>query len=218
MKPNYDLILFDIDGTLTDSEPGITGAAREALMRMGFPIPEQETLRKFIGPPLWQSFIDYCGMTAEQAEQAVEFYRATYNVKGAFENKPYPYISELLDELRAAGATLAVATSKPASIALPVLKYFHLMPYFKYVSAPGDDEHSSRKKELILSAESFCGISKERTVMIGDTHFDAAGAREAQTDFIGVLYGFGTKEEMEREGAKVFARNVAELKNLLLRD
>lgn len=218
MKSNYDLILFDIDGTLTDSEPGITGAAREALTRMGLPVPGQETLRKFIGPPLWQSFIDYCGMTAQQAEQAVELYRATYNVKGAFENKPYPHIPELLDELKAAGATLAVATSKPDSIAVPVLEYFHLMPYFAYLSAPGDNEHSSRKKQLILSAQRFCGIPKERTVMIGDTHFDAEGARDAQTDFIGVLYGFGTKEEMEREGATVFARDVAELKSLLLRD
>jgi phosphoglycolate phosphatase len=92
------------------------------------------------------------------------------------------------------------------------------MPYFEYLSAPNDDEHSSRKKQLILSAEKFCGNPKERTVMIGDTHFDIEGAREAQTDFIGVLYGFGTKEEMEREGAKVFARDVEELKSLLLRD
>ncbi len=218
MKPNYDLILFDIDGTLTDSEPGITGAAKEALKRMGFPIPAQDTLRKFIGPPLWQSFIDYCGMTAEQTEQAVAYYRDTYNVKGAFENKPYPHIPELLDELKAAGAMLAVATSKPDNIARPVLDYFHLTPYFAYLSAPSEDEHSSRKKQLILSAEKFCGIPKERTVMIGDTHFDAAGARDAQTDFIGVLYGFGTKKEMEREGANVFARDIAELKSLLLRD
>lgn len=218
MKANYDLILFDIDGTLTDSEPGITGAVKETLTEMGLPIPEQEILRKFIGPPLWQSFIDYCGMTAEESERAVQIYRATYNVKGAFENKPYPKIPELLEELKAAGATLAVATSKPASIAFPVLEYFHLLPYFQYVAAPGDDEHSSQKTRLILSAEKFCGIPKERTVMIGDTHFDIEGAREAQTDFIGVLYGFGTKEEMEREGATVFARNVEELKSLLLRD
>lgn len=216
MKPAYDLIIFDIDGTLTDSEPGITAAVKYALKKMDFPIPPRETLRRFIGPPLWYSFSVFCGMSDEQAETAVQLYRETYNVKEAFLNKPYPGIPELLTELRGAGAVLAVATSKPENIALPVLDYFRLTHFFRYVSAPGDQEHSSNKDELILSALGACGVSPGRAVMIGDTHYDAIGARETGTGFIGALYGFGTKEEMEREGAQVFAASARELRPLLL--
>lgn len=217
MKPDYDLILFDIDGTLTDSEPGITGAVKYALKKMDLPIPPQETLRRFIGPPLWQSFSTYCGMTAAQTEEAVRLYRETYNVKGAFENKPYPGIVALLEELKASGAALAVATSKPESIALPVLDYFHLTPFFRCVCAPDDREHRSSKTEMILSCLNACGGDPARTVMIGDTQYDAAGARDAGTHFIGVLYGFGTREEMVRDGAQVFAPSVAALRSLLFR-
>lgn len=216
MKSVYDAILFDLDGTLTDSEPGITGCVALALEKMHFPPLPRKTLRKFIGPPLWSSFMDYCGMTAEQAEEAVEHYRETYNVTGAFQNAPYPGVIELLEELTQAQIPLAVATSKPVNITFPVLNHFKLTPYFEYIFAPDANEHSSNKKELILKSAAACRTVPERAVMVGDTRFDAAGAREAGTNFIGVLYGFGTREEMEREGATVFARDLAELKSLLL--
>ncbi|HHV30912.1 HAD hydrolase-like protein [Caproiciproducens sp. LBM24188] len=213
---SYSLILFDLDGTLTNSEPGITGCAALALKKMGFPVPPQETLRKFIGPPLWSSFVNYCGLTEEQAEQAVLLYRETYNVTGAFQNAPYPGIPELLEELKQKKISLAVATSKPENIALPVLDYFHLTPYFDFISAPDENEHSSNKDELIRSALNARHVPAEQAVMVGDTRFDAAGAREAGTQFIGVLYGFGTQEEMEHEGASVFAKDIPTLKALLL--
>ncbi|MBE6822191.1 MAG: HAD family hydrolase [Ruminococcaceae bacterium] len=213
---SYSLILFDLDGTLTNSEPGITGCAALALKKMGFPVPPQETLRKFIGPPLWSSFVNYCGLTEEQAEQAVLLYRETYNVTGAFQNAPYPGIPELLEELKQKKISLAVATSKPENIALPVLDYFHLTPYFDFISAPDENEHSSNKDELIRSALNARHVPAEQAVMVGDTRFDAAGAREAGTQFIGVLYGFGTQEEMEYEGASVFAKDIPTLKALLL--
>lgn len=217
MKSIYDMILFDLDGTLTNSEPGILGSVRQTLTRMNFPIPERETLRKFIGPPLWYSFTNFCGMTDAQAEQAVIYYRETYDVSGAFLNLPYPGIPTLLGTLKNLGVPLAVATSKPDNIAFRVLDYFKLSSYFSHVSAPGEEEHSSNKKELILSALHACKIAPEHAVMIGDTHYDAIGAREAGTDFIGVLYGFGTQAEMEREGAVQFAKDLSELKNILLK-
>jgi phosphoglycolate phosphatase len=216
MKSIYDLILFDLDGTLTNSEPGIFSSVKKALASMNFPIPDDQTLRRFIGPPLWYSFVTFCGMTGEQAEQAVDHYRETYNVTGAFLNLPYPHIVELLDKLKSTGVKLAVATSKPDNIAGPVLDYFHLTPYFEFIAAPDEKEHSSNKDALILSAVNACNVPKDRTVMIGDTHFDVIGAREAGVDFIGVLYGFGTQAEMEQEGGKVFARDIAELEELLI--
>lgn len=216
MKPIYDLILFDLDGTLTDSAPGIFSSVNETLEKMNFPKLETETLRKFIGPPLWYSFANFCGMTEAQSEQAVTYYRESYNVCGAFQNPPYPHLFELLDALKEAGATLAVATSKPNTIAGKVLEYFRILPYMKGVFAPDEFERSGKKSVLINDALRVLGVPANRTVMIGDTHFDAAGAKESGTDFIGVLYGFGTQKEMEAEGGKVFAKDFTELKNLLL--
>lgn len=218
MKPVYDLILFDLDGTLTDSQPGIFESVRETLRRMDFPIPGPETLRRFIGPPLWYSFVNYSGMTPEQAERAVDLYRQTYNISGAFHNEPYPHIFELLQKLRAAGAQLAVATSKPGNIAHKVLRHFGLLPYFSHVSAPAEGEHDSIKDELIRSCLRACGVPSGRAVMIGDTRFDAAGARAAGTDFIGALYGFGTRTELEAEGAERFAASVPALEPFLLEE
>lgn len=215
MSLSNPLILFDLDGTLTDSEPGITGCAARALKKMGFPVPPQETLRKFIGPPLWASFVNYCGLTAEQAEKAVVLYRETYNVTGAFQNAPYPGILPLLEELKEKRIPMAVATSKPENIARPVLDHFHLTPFFDFIAAPDENEHSSNKGTLIRAALTACRAVPGQAVMVGDTRFDAAGAREAGTRFIGVLYGFGTREEMEREGASLFAKDIPSLKALL---
>lgn len=216
MKPAYDLILFDLDGTLTDSEPGITSCVRHSLQKMGFPVPSQEKLRKFIGPPLFYSYVNFCGMTPEQAEKATDYYREVYNVTGAFQNAPYPGIIELLDDLKSAGATLAVATSKPDTIAYRVLDYFKLTPYFSHIACPSESEHSGEKYVLIESCLKHCGVKAENAVMIGDTHFDIEGAQRVGTHFIGVLYGFGSQKEMEEKGGKAFASTRAELKKLLL--
>ena len=217
MKPNYDLIIFDLDGTLTNSEPGITSSVKYALEKMGQPVPDISILRKFIGPPQWESFVKYCGLTEEQTVQAVKNYREIYNVTGAFENRPYPGITDLLDELRDAGATLAVATTKPAKITARVLDHFDLTKYFSHVSGPDDSERNGDKSILITSCLNACHVEPGRTVMIGDTVYDTKGARGAGTGFIGVLYGFGTKEEMQAEGGTVFARDLAELKSLLMK-
>lgn len=212
----YEAILFDLDGTLTNSEPGITSCVTGALEKMNFPVPPRETLRKFIGPPLWSSFMDNCGMTEGQAEQAVEFYRETYNVIGAYQNAPYPGIMEMLEVLKRTGIKLAVATSKPRDIALPVLDHFGLTPYFDYIAAADPDDHESDKTRLICSGLKAFSMEPRNAVMVGDTRFDAAGARGAGTQFIGALYGFGTQEEMENEGAALFAATVSELQAMLL--
>ncbi|MGX8701276.1 HAD hydrolase-like protein [Caproiciproducens sp.] len=218
MKPVYDLIIFDLDGTLTNSEPGITGTVKYTLEKMGRPVPDISILRKFIGPPQWHSYIRYCGMTDEQATEAVKIYRSKYNVSGAFQNKPYPGMIDFLEELRANGATLAVATTKPAKITGRVLDYFDMTKYFAHVSGPDDSERSGDKSILIDSCLNACHVKPDRAVMVGDTVYDTAGARNSGTGFIGVLYGFGTREEMQAEGGSVFARDIGELRSMLLKD
>lgn len=209
-------VLFDLDGTLTDSAPGILGSLKKALAQMGFPEPAPDLLRRFIGPPMFGSLVSFCGMTPPEAEEAVRIYRGIYNRTGVYENEVYPGVPELLDRLRRSGARLAVATTKPAFATAKVLEHFGLSPRFDFVSAADESERESSKKGLILAALRGLDRPPERAVMVGDTKFDAAGARDAGTDFIGVLYGFGTREEMEREGGRRFAPDVSALGGMLI--
>jgi phosphoglycolate phosphatase len=215
MESVYDLVLFDLDGTLTKSDPGITGSIIATLNKMQLAIPQN--LYSFIGPPLYASFQKHCNMTDEQAREAVLIYREFYNESGIYKNSVYPGILELLQSLRESGAKVSAATSKPQPQAETVLNYFKIAPLMDFISGADEDERSSTKTELIKKAISACKAEKSRTVMIGDTCYDAFGAKNADVDFIGVLYGYGSQEEMEREGAQTFAKSAQELKNLLLR-
>lgn len=217
MSLRYDLALFDLDGTLTDSGPGITNGLKEAFRHVGWPIPGPRVLRRFIGPPLLNILSElYPGMPGETTAELVAFYRRYYAERGAFENEVYPGIFDLLGELRLDGAKLAVATSKPATPTKRVLDYFDLSSHFDYVSAESDSDHGRGKEFLIRPALEHFGVPASRAVMIGDTKYDAAGARAAGTNFVGVLYGFGTREEMEREGGENFVETVEDLRGFLI--
>lgn len=216
MRPKYKIALFDLDGTLTNSGPGVMECVKQTLEYMKKPVPPRETLRKFIGPPLWNSFTVLCGMSPREAEQGIDFFRGIYNETGVYNNSVYPGIPEVLGDLQDAGTIVTVATSKPGSMTKVVLDYFQLSPYFEIVSAADESDKGGGKEELILPVLKKARCAPEEAVMIGDTKFDAAGARKAGTDFVGVLYGFGTEEEMRREGGKKFAHTAADLKNLLI--
>lgn len=216
MRSKYREVLFDLDGTLTNSGPGIIDCVRKTIRHMNCPELPIGTLRRFIGPPTWSSFRTFCGLSPEDTQKAVQYFRGIYDAEGVFNNSVYDGIPELLDDLRGAGVLLAVATSKPGSQACKVLDHFGLTPKFDDISAADESDKESGKEKLILSVLEKEGISQEETVMIGDTKFDAAGARKAGAGFIGVLYGFGTEEEMRREGAAVFARSVDGLYGMLL--
>ena len=191
----YQFILFDLDGTITNSEPGILASVRYALGKLGAAEPDYPTLRKFIGPPLRDSFRDYCGLSPERAEEAVRLYREWYAPHGKLDCAVYPGIPKLLRDLHAAGKTVALATSKPEGFARDILEHFGLDRYFTAI----------------------CGAAKpEETVLIGDTRFDMEGAALAGIDGIGVLYGFGSREELENGGAKALAETAEELHKLLL--
>lgn len=210
----YDVVLFDLDGTLTESEPGILNCVQYAVEKMGFPVPAREVLKKFIGPPLLTSFEEQCGMTGQQAEQALVLFRERFNPIGWKENSVYPGIAPLLRTLKARGAHVGLATSKPAEFAHRIMDYFGLTPYVDIVSAaPMKETHHASKKELIAAA---LPASYRRACMVGDRRFDVEGARENGIEAVGVSYGYGSREELEAAGADKVVSSVEELSEWLL--
>lgn len=216
MKCNYKIVLFDLDGTLCESGEGILNSAKYAIREMGFPFPPPEVMRKFIGPPMGQSMRNFCGMSQEQAEKAVALYRQRYNRIGWRENRLYPGIEALLKDLKASGAKLSTASSKPKPILEHIVQAYDIRTYFDALVAAGPDGFHSSKPEMIAQAIRECGGAEKReVVMIGDTHFDARGAVEAGVDFLAAAYGYGTKEELAEAGAVHFADSVDALRPYL---
>lgn len=212
----WKTVLFDLDGTLTDSAPGITNAVACALARYGIR-EDPKHLTSFVGPPLTDSFRDHYGFDLDRRTEAVGFFREYYNETGWLENLPYPGMEDFLRDLKEAGLTLLVATSKPEVIAVRILNHFGLAKYFDHIAgAPPDSEEGSRKSAVIRSALSRLD-DPAGAVMVGDRRHDVAGAGETGLPCIGVLYGYGGREELEEAGADFIAEDLAALKALLLR-
>lgn len=211
----WKTVLFDLDGTLTDSAPGITNAVSYALAHYGIR-EDPQNLMEFVGPPLTDSLRDVYGFDLDKAMEAVGVFREYFNEKGWLENAPYPGIEDLLRDLKAAGLKLMVATSKPEVMAVRILNHFGLAKYFYHISgAPLDSEEGSRKSAVIRNALGHLD-SPAGAVMVGDRRHDVAGARETGLPCIGVLYGYGGRAELEQAGADFIAEDLAALKALLL--
>ena len=207
-------ILFDLDGTLTDSGEGIINCVIYALARFGLPVPPRENLRYFVGPPLHESFIKQ-GVPAERAEEAVAVYRERYIPIGKYENKPYPGIRELLERLRSEGHTLYVATSKPEQMSIDILEHFDLAGYFDKICGATLDTSRTNKEAVIAYLLEQCNC-EGNIVMVGDTKFDVIGAQRHGIPAIGVSWGYGTVEEIQNAGAIGIAHSMDELLNMLL--
>ena len=206
-------IFFDLDGTLTDSGEGIINCAILALEHFGLPVPSHDELRVFVGPPLDQTFIKF-GVPADRAREAIEVFRSRYVVKGKFENFPYPGIREALQTLKEHGHRLFVATSKPEVTALEVLEKFELTQYFEQIVGATLDGSRSHKADVI--AYLLNKLSDVPTIiMVGDTEFDVTGAAAHGIPTIGVSWGYGKVEDMEKAGAKAIAHTMEELVELL---
>ena len=213
----YDVILFDLDGTLTDPGEGITNSVAHALEKFHIPVPERRELYKFIGPPLYQSFMEFYGLDREQALLAVDYYREYYRDRGIWENEVYTGIPALLAQLKAAGKRLVLATSKPEEFALQILEHFELMPYFDLVAGSTMDSSRVKKADVITYALDALKLEPGPSiVMVGDREHDVLGAREAGLDCIGVLFGYGDEPELQTAGAVRIAATVEELAGLLL--
>ena len=208
-------ILFDLDGTLTDSGEGIINCAILALEHFGLPIPDRETLRVFVGPPLHETFIKF-GVPADKADEAVAVYRSRYVPIGMFENAPYPGIRELLDALKKQGHKLYVATSKPEWMAQEILKKFQLDGYFDLICGATMDTSRTEKSQVIAYLLEQTG-DVAHAIMVGDTKYDVIGASAHSIPTIGVSWGYGTVEDMQSAGAAAIAYTTQELLELLNR-
>ena len=205
MKKQYSVILFDLDGTLTDSGPGVMHGFEYAIRKLGREVPDEAMLRRFMGPPLQESFGQMLGYSEEDTERAIALYREYYfNCGGIRENTVYPGVEELLAGLRQRGKTLVVATSKSVDGAEAVLEQFGLRKYFDLVAA-ADETDRITKEDVLQYACDRCGISPESAVMIGDRHYDIRAAKEFGFDSAGVLWGYGNREELEEAGADYIA-------------
>ena len=211
-------ILFDLDGTLTDPGMGITNSVAYALGHFGITVTDRSELYSFIGPPLVDSFMEYYGFTEEKAKEAVALYRVYFSDRGWAENTVYDGIEALLAELRAAGKTLLVATSKPQAFAERILTHFGLDKYFTVIcGAPMHAPRGYGKADVIREALAAAGVDDLATaVMVGDRHHDIDGAAAVGIASVGVLYGYGDRDEHEAAGAGVIAESVDALKRILL--
>ena len=213
----WNTVLFDLDGTVTDPKEGITCAVAYALRQQGI-IADPDTLTSFIGPPLHESFPELFGLTEEQTDRAVEDFRAYFSQQGWAENIPYKGMAELLESLQGAGLKLVIATSKPEGFALRIMEHFGLAAYFHRIcGAQGEDRASAQKGSVVADALRRSGTDGP-AVMVGDRRFDVAGAHENGLPAIGVLYGYGGREELEKAGADYMAADLHELKQLLLQE
>ncbi|PNM00745.1 phosphoglycolate phosphatase [Streptococcus mutans] len=213
----YQTILFDLDGTLTNPALGITNSLAYALEKFNIEVTDKKELYRFIGPPLQDSFENFYHFSKEDSLKAVDFYRDYFRPKGLYENEVYQGIPDLLERLKAQGKKLLVATSKPEEFARQILKHFELFDYFDLVAGASMDGSRRLKGDVIAHALTSAQVSDlSAAIMIGDREHDIIGAKKNGLDAIGVLYGFGNREELKKAGATYIATNVEELQGRLL--
>ena len=209
-------VLFDLDGTLTDPFEGITNSVVHALERYNIKVEDKKELRAFIGPPLVESFMKYFGFTEAEAKKAVEYYREHFGVKGLFENEIYPGIADLLKMLKESGKTVIMATSKPEVYARRIAEHFDIAKYFDYMAGSELNGQRIAKTEVIEYALQSLGITdRENCVMIGDRLHDILGAKKSNMRSIGVLWGYGSREELADAGSDHICETASDLVEIL---
>ena len=206
-------VLFDLDGTLTDSGEGIMKCAELALRHFGLPVPDTQQMRTMVGPPLDQSFIRF-GVRPEDTDEAIRVYRSRYTTLGKFENYPYPGIHQVLARLKADGYRLYVATSKLEGLSVEILERFELAEYFDRICGATPDNSRSSKASVIAYLLDQIG-PVDKAVMVGDTEFDVLGAKEHGIPTIGVAWGYGKAENMKNAGAAAIADDMDHLYRLI---
>lgn len=216
-KRNYQHILFDLDGTITDPMEGITKSVKYALAYFGIEVNDLRSLYPFIGPPLKTSFMEFYQFTEEQAEIAIVKYRDYFSTKGIHENVMYEGMDKLLQTLTQKGKKLYLATSKPEPFARQILKHFNLDNFFTFIGGSTFDGSRSDKADVIKYVlEETRTMDLPKVVMVGDRKYDIIGAKKNGIDTIGVLYGYGDENELREAGANQIVGDLHELLESLL--
>ena len=215
-KLDYDWLLFDLDGTLTDPFEGITRSVEYALNAFGIEVEDRRVLAPFIGPPLVESLTEHYGFTMEDAVAAVAKYREYFAVKGLYENELFEGIPELLSDCRKAGYKISMATSKPTHYAKIIAEHFDIARYFDAIHGSSLDGTRITKSSVVAEAVAEEHLDPTRALMIGDRRHDVEGAGEHGIRTVGVLYGYGSREEHEAAGAAYIVNDLDELRELLI--
>lgn len=212
---NYSSLFFDLDGTLTDSGPGIINSVKYALNYYGIEEKDQEKLKLFIGPPLVDSFMELYGFSNEKAHEAMAKYREYFSVKGILENSVYNGIYDLLQKLKDSGKKLYIATGKPEIYLTRILKIFDLEKYFIFAGGSDLEETRSQKYQIIdyviKSSNLEMEAREQKILMVGDRKHDIIGAKKNSIHSCGVLWGYGSEEELKENGADYIVKNPSDL-------
>ncbi len=209
-------VMFDLDGTILASKEGIFRSAAYALSKLGLPMPLEEDMMAFLGPPLSQGFATVCHVPAERVEDAVKWYREYYNGGGKFEAYIFEGMRECLQTLRGAGIRTYITTSKPHVFAKEIMAHFDMTSLFDGIYGSEFDGTRGRKSEVVEYCMMQNGLTKDDTVLVGDRHFDVDGARKCSVDCIGVAFGYGGKSELVNAGARYVVESASELTELLM--
>lgn len=212
----YKYIFFDLDGTLTDPQEGITNCVKYALEYYGIHETDYSKLMRFIGPPLVYSFQEYYGFDEKKALEAVAKYRERFSDVGLFENKVYDGIYDMLQKLTDSGHILALATSKPRVFADRIMTKYRLRPYFKLICGSELDGTRNDKNEVIEYAIEQLKCPRDKIIMVGDRKHDIIGAKKCSVASCGVRFGYAEQGELEEAGADFIADNIADLLSILM--
>ncbi len=216
----YSVIAFDLDGTLSDPARGLIQGFVYCFKKLGIPYNSEDDLRKYIGPSLFEEWQEDFGFTPEEADHAIEVFREYYNIYGWWDNTLYAGVPKMLETLKNAGKRVVLATSKPLDTAKKVLELFGLTAYFDFIGGAGNHQNDQKWQVLNMSLEGVgVDISDPsqlaECILVGDRKYDAEGAAMCHIDSLGVLYGHGTREELESSGFTYIANTVDEVAELL---
>ena len=212
----YSWVLFDLDGTITNPYDGITGSIKYACKKMNIVCPDESILRLFIGPPLVDSFSEYCLLSKEDATKATALYREQYKRIGIEGNIVYEGMHNLLALLKSKGIKISLATSKPEEFATLILKRFDLFKYFDFIGGNDLNESRAKKVDVIKYVLNSCNIEPSKALMIGDRKFDIEAGKQFGLDTLAVTYGYGSKEELNMSQPTYFASNVGEIYDIVV--
>ena len=215
MKSKYDAVLFDFDGTVADTGRGIFSSIQYAVECLGCESLDGDTLRRFIGPPIYDSFKRELGLDSEKSGFAVKKYREKYAESGIYELDVYDGIIPLMKTLHDMGVKVGIASSKPQNFLIRIVDYLEIGGLIDFISAPSADDTPQSKASLINNAAEALNIRKDRILMVGDRYFDIDGANGAGVESVGVTFGYGSEEELKKSGATFIAGCAEEIADII---